>query len=169
MPEPRDHSQNRGYIESFLRVIPGFKGYLEKEYRRESDALAREQLVTLLQNSKRGIDDVTRGLVDAGQIDTLPQYDRVRGRIDKLIGQIRGAMQGYSGFFDYVQISEKELDKIYEADLNLLDEVELLSANVKKLSGGAADFTAAAMRLLAELDMLEQKWQLRDQLLKQGH
>ena len=39
MPEPRAHMEHRGFRESILRHIPGFRGYLEKEYRRDSDAL----------------------------------------------------------------------------------------------------------------------------------
>ena len=53
-------------------------------------------------HAKQALDDVNRALVDAGQIDVLPQFDRVRGRLDKLIGRIRGAMRGYSGWFDLV-------------------------------------------------------------------
>ncbi len=53
MPEPRQHAQSRGWIESIGRRIPGFKGYLEKEYRRDSDALQRTWLADRLQRAKR--------------------------------------------------------------------------------------------------------------------
>ena len=42
MTEPKDHVENRNLIESILRRIPGFRGYLEKECRRESDQLQRK-------------------------------------------------------------------------------------------------------------------------------
>ena len=94
MPDPRQHAENRGYIESFLRVIPGFRGYLEKEYRRESDALARAWLVENLDKGKNILDNWGRILVDAGQIDALPQIDRIRSRVDKVMSRIKGAVQG---------------------------------------------------------------------------
>ena len=53
MPEPRQHTENRGWIESIGRRIPGFKGYLEKEYRRDADALQRTWLAERLQRFKR--------------------------------------------------------------------------------------------------------------------
>ena len=53
MPEPRQHAQSRGWIESILRRIPGFKGYLEKEYRRDSDALQRTWLADRLQRASQ--------------------------------------------------------------------------------------------------------------------
>ena len=73
MPEPREHTEQRNWIESILRHIPGFHGYLEKEYRREADELQREWLADRLQRSKRAVDNLARPLADAGQIDALPQ------------------------------------------------------------------------------------------------
>ena len=95
MPEPEDHAAKRNLIESVLRYIPGFRGYLEKEYRRESDELQRDWLADRLQRAKRAVDELSRPLADAGNIDLLPKIDRMRGSLDKLIARIRGAMQGY--------------------------------------------------------------------------
>ena len=52
MIDPERHAENRGWIESKLRKIPGFRGYLEKEYRRESDYVVRAWMAELLQKSK---------------------------------------------------------------------------------------------------------------------
>src|SRR6218665_493303 len=83
MSEPRDHLRERGKVETLLRKIPGFQGYWEVEDRRASDALVRESLVKRLQTAKSGIDDLTRGLADAGQLHALPSFDRVRPPIHK--------------------------------------------------------------------------------------
>ena len=131
MPEPKEHMEDRNWIESILRYIPGFRGYLEKENRRESDDLQRDWLADRLQRSKRALDDLGRMLADAAQIDVLPQVDRLRGRIDKLIGRIRGAMQGYSGFFDLVRVREDLLDRVYEHDVALMKQVDLLAADIE--------------------------------------
>ena len=42
-------------MESILRKIPGFRGYLEKEYRRESDHLARTWLADRVGQCKTGL------------------------------------------------------------------------------------------------------------------
>jgi len=141
MPEPKEHTEHRNWLETILRYIPGFRGYLEKEYRRDSDELQREWLADRLQRSKRAIDDFTRPLADAGQIDALPQVDRLRGRLDKLIARIRGAMQGYSGFFDLVRVREDLLDRVYEHDLGLMRRVDALSQAIEGLPD-ALDRTA---------------------------
>jgi hypothetical protein len=151
MPEPKKHAENRGWIESVLRRIPGFRGYLEKEYRRESDDLQRDWLADRLQRSKRGLDAFARQLADAGQIDDLPQLDRLRAKLDRVIGRIRGAMQGYSGFFDLVQIDEAALDRIYEHDLALMEQVAKLADEIEKLGSEGAGATRGWRSLAAAL------------------
>ncbi len=82
MPDPQQHGEHRNLVESVLRYIPGFHGYLEKEYRRESDQLARTWLVDQVQCGKRGLDDFTRTLTDAGRLDELTLCERFRTRLD---------------------------------------------------------------------------------------
>lgn len=135
VPEPRQHTEHRNAIESVLRHIPGFRGYLEKEYRRDSDALARTFLADRLQQAKRALDTVSSQLADAGRLDLLTQYDHLRAKIDKVIARIKGAFQGYSGIFDLVKVDEGRLDKVYEHDMLLVEQVEDFLESVKRLSG----------------------------------
>jgi len=166
MPEPKEHARNRNIIESILRKIPGFRGYLEKEYRRKSDDLQRDWLADRLQRSKRAIDDVTRPLADAGQIDLLPQFDRLRTRLDKLIGRIRGAVQGYSGFFDLVRVDEDLLDRVYEHDVALMEQVDALAEALEKLSDRQDQLAAAVGELLDQIDRIEGLWDVHEDMLK---
>src|SRR5258708_13212146 len=72
MPEPRQHTENRGAIEEFLRRIPGFKGYLEKQYRRDTDALQRQWLAARLVHGKHPLHDQTPSPPDARPAAFLP-------------------------------------------------------------------------------------------------
>jgi len=166
MPEPKEHAENRNVVETILRYIPGFRGYLEKEYRRDSDELGREWLADRLQRSKRAIDELTRPLADRGQIDVLPQVDRLRGRLDKLIARIRGAMQGYSGFFDLVRVREDLLDRVYEHDLALMQEVDALGRAVEALPDQPDRIAAAVTDLIEQIGGVERRWDTRDDMLK---
>lgn len=166
MPEPKRHAENRGAIESLLRRIPGFRGYLEKEYRRESDALQREWLADRLQRSKRGLDQYAQALADAAKIDTLPLVDRLRSRLDRLMGRVRGAMQGYSGFFDLVQIDEAALDRVYEYDVSLMEEVAALADHIDALGGRAEEADQLVPPLLDEIARIEEAWDQREDVLK---
>ncbi|MCA9155583.1 MAG: hypothetical protein KDA38_12380, partial [Planctomycetales bacterium] len=55
--DPAAHRDRRNLVESVLNWIPGFHGYLQKEYRRESDYLARTWLADRLQRAKRPLDE----------------------------------------------------------------------------------------------------------------
>ncbi len=165
MIDPRQHAEGRGAIETILRNVPGFRGYLEKEYRRESDALARAWLVDQLDLGKRALDNWGRALVDAGQIDALPQIDRVRSRTDKVMSRIKGAVHGYSGFFDFVKVDEELLDDVYEHDLSTITEVDAFVEAVKSAAESGESPLAAMAEMLSRLDALEQKWDERSNLL----
>jgi hypothetical protein len=166
MPKPIDHTHSRNWMETILRYIPGFRGYLEKEYRRDSDELQRRWLADRLQQSKRRLDDFARGLVDAGRLDALGQVDRVRVRLDRLIGRISSAMQGYSGVFDLVRINEAVLDRVYQHDAGLVEEVEALATSIEQLPAKTDEPAVLAAALLAEMDELEEAWDQREDLLK---
>jgi hypothetical protein len=166
VPEPRQHAQSRGWIESLLRRVPGFKGYLEKEYRRDSDALQRSWLADRLQRSKPALDAYGRALVDAKKLDVLAQLDHLKARLDKTISRLRGGMQGYSGFFDLVQVNESLLDRVYEQDVKTMDAVELLAAAIEKLSAATADTPAPIAALNDQLGQVEQAIDHRQDILK---
>ena len=163
-PDPLQHSRQRPAVEELVRRIPGFHGYLERAYRRESDALLRQHLAEQLEQGKRGLDDAARALADSAQIDLLPQLDRVRARLDKSIGRLRGAMRGYSGVFDLVRIDESVLDAVYAQDMALTDTIAEV---VKRLQTGARQASAASVaEWLAELDAIDQCCDKRDEILK---
>lgn len=166
MPEPNKHAENRGIIETVLRYIPGFRGYLEKEYRRDSDELQRRWLADRLQRGKRGLDDYTRTLAETAQIDALPLCDRLRARLDKLIARIRGAMQGYSGFFDLVNVDEKSLDRVYDYDVGMMKQVDLLAESIENLANEVRPPAEVVPELLNSAEQIEQSWDMREDILK---
>lgn len=166
MPEPSEHFQSRGWIESFLRYIPGFRGYLEKEYRRESDQLQRNWLAERIQRSKPALDTYAQELVEAVDLDSMPIVDRLRSKLDKSIGKIQGAVQGYSGFFDLVQITEADLDRVYEHDIAMMEEVEKFCSSIEALPGSGQDAKTALNSVIQQVDAFDQKWNTREDILK---
>jgi hypothetical protein len=162
MPEPKIHAEQRPALERLLHLLPGFRGYLEKSYRRDSDALQREYLAARIDRAKRGLDLYTRSLVDGGHLDQLGPCDRLRGRLDRLLGRIRGAMQGYSGMFDLVRVDEARLDKVYDHDVALMEKVDHLADGLEHLQGE----TSAIPSLMQQIGELESAWDQREDLLK---
>jgi hypothetical protein len=166
MPEPKQHANKRNWFESLLRKIPGFRGYLEKEYRRESDELQRKWLADQLQRSKRGLNDYSRALAEAAQVDQLPQIERLRSRLDRLIGRITSAMQGYSGVFDLVRVQEDDLDRLYQHDVGMMQEIESLADDIEKLPAGAQPVPEVVSAIVIKIEAAEQSWDRREDILK---
>ncbi len=166
MIDPQQHAKNRGLVESILQYIPGFSGYLSREYRRESDSLTRNFLADKLQKSKKGLDEYGHTLVSLGAIDHLPMLERLRSRLDLAINRMKSQMPGYSGFFDFVQVDEELLTDIYEHDLALVQQVDTLANDIQNL--GTSQLTPAQVvpEITAKIDGLLGKIDHRENMLK---
>ncbi len=104
--------------------------------------------------------------MDAGKLDILAQLDRFRARLDKVIGRLRGGMQGYSGFFDLVQIDEARLDSVYQHDVKTMDAVDALAGSIEKLEHASAEAPAPLDALNDQLGQVEQAIDQRQDILK---
>ena len=166
MVDPTKHDDARGLVESILRKIPGFRGYLEQEYRRESDHLARMWLADHLDTCKAGVDRYQRNLLDARKIDFLDDCERVRTRLDTLASRVRGAVRGYSGVFDFVRVDEDLLDQVYDLDVTLVDEAEWLLKAVDELLVPEKDPAAAIAEFLNRVEQLHSQFDRRTELLQ---
>lgn len=166
MPDPLEHAHDRGVIESILRKIPGFKGYLEQGYRRESDRLQRQWLADRLQRAKQGVNDYALALTNAGQLDQLTAIEQMRSRLDRLINRLRGSISGYSGFFDFVQVKTDELDDVYAHDHALIEDTDALATQMENLSAATAPASALIPDLLTRIADLESKVDRREDMLR---
>ena len=165
MPDPLEHAGDRGLIESLLRKIPGFKGYLEQGYRRESDRLQREWLADRLQRAKQGLNDYALALTNAGQLDALTAVEQLRSRLDRLISRLRGSISGYSGFFDFVQVKTDDLDDVYAHDHALIQQTDALGAQIEGLSSASAPASDSISEILTRIAELESKIDQREDML----
>jgi hypothetical protein len=130
-------SGDRGRIESFLGKVPGYKGYKEKEMRREADKLLRDALARRLEEQWRRLPNVQKRLLSSGQILWLDDIESATMQLQTLIDRLKTASYGYAGFFDAVRVKEDELDQLYDFDLTLNDEVDQIAAAVDQLAAAA--------------------------------
>lgn len=102
-------------------------------------------------------------LVDYNVQNTWEQMDRLMALIDRVAERINHADYGYSGFFDSVKIQEPELDRMYEFDASILDDVETFKEEVKALKGEleSGNFDNAYQRVFSlrrTLDTIDKKF-----------
>jgi hypothetical protein len=110
--------------ERILAELPGFRGYKEKEIRRESDRIIRNHLYRKLSEAKEDLKKVFQKLSDYRRYEVLTDMDRLIARFDRIAEKINHASYGYSGFFDAVKVEEPDLDRMINFDTQLLGSVE---------------------------------------------
>jgi len=110
--------------ERILAELPGFRGYKEKELRRESDKLIRNHLYQRLTEARKDLKEIFQKLSDNRLLEVLPDMDRFIMRFDRISEKINHASYGYAGFFNIVKVEEEKLDKMTEFDKGLMDDVD---------------------------------------------
>src|SRR5512136_38049 len=137
MSENKDvYSQAKSQMrlsERIAAALPGFRGYKEKELRRESDKLIRNNLTLKLSKDKDNVRGIAQRISDKRYLDVLPDIDRLTAKMDRITEKINHASYGYSGFFDVVKVKEEHLDRMIAFDNQLIDSVNVLSDSIDGL------------------------------------
>jgi len=143
--------------ERILAALPGFRGYKEKEIRRESDRLIRNHLYQRLMEGRADLRATFQTLSDRRVQEVLSDMDRLTMRFDRVSEKINHASYGYAGFFNIVKIEEEKLDKMIEFDNGLLDGVDNIIEEVNTFRKEATrqDFQNARNHITNLNDMLE--------------
>jgi hypothetical protein len=104
-------------------------------------------------------------LIDAGRLDQLTAWERVKNRLDAVILRFRSAVRGYSGFFDFVQVNVDLLDQVYEHDMALVQSVEKLATAIEQTaaSGDVPDSTTGEW--LRQIDEIDRRFSQRGEML----
>jgi len=157
----------RNWLERLTDKIPGFKGYQNRELRREVDKLQREHISHRLTEIKGRVRDHAGRYTDAGRIGALQPFDRLEKRLEGLSQTIRFSDYGATGLFDTVKIREPELERLYQFDLSVMDDLQALGASVESIPEPASEGNpdselAQAMSLL---EGLETKWAERKSVI----
>ena len=156
----------RNVLERLGAKIPGFRGFKERELRRDVDRLQREHLAGELQHLKTTLRERARAYTDGGQIGALGAFDRLDKKLDGLSQAVRFSDYGATGLFDAVQIGEPELARLYQFDLSLLDDLAALGGAIAALPTPSADDSAGPLNTLVEqVGALAEKWRRRDEVI----
>lgn len=121
-------------LERLVANIPGYKGYKDKEMRRDADKLLRMHIARQFDEQRRRMSDLQMQLVSTGQLELLDDLDRALQKLQMLIDRIKTASYGYAGFFDAVKVKEPQLDALYDFDNSLLDHVAAVSKSIDELT-----------------------------------
>ncbi len=143
-------------VDPFKRLasyIPGFKGYIERQNRRDADKLVRDTVARRFHELWTRASNLQKDLIGAGKIEFVDDMEQGVLQLRTFIDKITTAPRGYSGFFDAVKINEKELEQLYNFDLAFFDLADQISRGLDNVEASLGDDAAlpAAIRNVVSL------------------
>ncbi|MEW6731395.1 MAG: hypothetical protein AB1489_08670 [Acidobacteriota bacterium] len=166
---PNSEQGKESWLARLSAKIPGYRGYLEKERRRDVDKLYRDQLANQLQQLKSPLNEVVCELSNNGRLMEVKNIEPITNKLDRIENRIRYASYGYSGFFDIVKVTEQELDRLYNFDLGLAENIEAIKAQIATLfqrADSADNLKTAASMLEHTLDELNIRFNERHKTIE---
>jgi len=156
--------------ERIAAALPGFRGYKEKELRRESDKLVRNNLYLKLTKDKDNVKSISQKIADKRYMDVLTDIDRLNAKMDRITEKVNHASYGYAGFYDIVKIKEENLDRMITFDNQLLDEVNALTASIEDLktqllSNNFANLKDKIQTIADKFELLEDTFDKRERVM----
>lgn len=135
-------------------LIPGYRGYQEREGRRECDRQLREQIAGRLTYVEKDLNL----LIENIPFEKLSEIEKFRKKINSLNDLIKYSVYGASSFFSNSVIKETELENIYQYDLEILEVTNELQG-ITKLKNLSA--------IKENIELLEKAIIKRNQYLKE--
>mgnify|MGYP005864647089 CR=1 FL=1 len=143
-------------FERLVGSIPGYKGYKERELRREADRLLRRHLASRFTRQRRRLTEAMSRLTAAGRLQELPAPERANMKLQLLNDRLNTAAHGYAGLFDALKIEQQELDALYEYDASLAGGVDRVAEVVTAIQSLVERGETTAAEAMALLDVLQE-------------
>ena len=154
----------KNIFEKIGSFIPGYKGYSEKEGRKDTDKLIRMEIAKHLDGSKADIDIIIREQMYDKNTSVTNELDRIKKKLDLVSNQIRFTNYGESGFFDVLQVGIADLDRLYQFDLRIKEETEELVSMIKTLRR-SENLKKDCSSIIEVLSALSEKISSRDKVI----
>ncbi len=157
---------NRGISKKLQLLIPGLRGYRNKEDIRVSDELLRNMVADRLDKVKGNLEILRKQVANSQDLTNLTAVGSLISQVQGLSGEVRHAAQGYAGWVAPIRIDETKLNKLYEYDYSFVSEVFQLddSTSPGKLTYDSASpnsIQASMGQLSSTVAEIKQKWSQR--------
>ena len=146
--------------------IPGYRGYREKNLRRDEDRAVRQELSRNIQGTKADLANIHRGLIGT---DLMSDVERIRTKVDRYDTDIKKAVNGYSAFHASVKVTEDDLDRIVHWDAKIMDDIQDMrkaTAELLKSVDEGLDCKAAVREYERGIDALTEDYNQREAVMK---
>lgn len=131
--------EGMGAVERLLKGLPGIRGYIDKELRRDADKQVRELIARTLDEQKQALVKIQQKLLGAGGLKWMDDVESIIVKVQTLADRVRTASYGYAGLFDAQRIREEQLDALRRFDEGLARRVAGLESGVSALAGAVTE------------------------------
>ena len=149
-------------------LIPGFKGYIERQNRRDADKVLRDTVARRFDEQWQRASQIQVDMVSNGMIQYVDDMEKAALKLRTFIDKLSTAPRGYSGLFDAVKINEKELEAIYQYDAAFFDLAEQVGRaldNVEASLGDEAALPAAIRNVTSIARMAVETYNRRSEVV----
>lgn len=134
-----DAKARMGAIERLLKGLPGIRGYVDKELRRDADKRLRELIAGQLEDERANLYAVQNMLLEGKGLMWMDNVDNAISKLQLLIDRIKTASYGYAGLFDAVRIKEDALNALHRFDVAMAERVVDVRISINALRQAVAD------------------------------
>jgi hypothetical protein len=152
-----------GRISGLLDSVPGYRGYRNKEERRDADRRVRERVAAAFAAQADRVERIARDLANQRRLRDIGPVDEFARAIRYLVDRISTATYGYGGLFGDRNVDEAALDQLRLFDEGLMSGVGELEGPIAALEQAfaangdlappARDGAAATRKILSRLDL----------------
>jgi len=158
----------RGLLERIADKIPGFRGYLDKEKRRDADKLLRDAVAARFASQMRRLPELQMQMLNGGGILFVDDMERAATKLNLFVDRLKTSVRGYAGFFDAVKVKEDDLERVYHWDEQLLGEADKIAAAIDGVSAAlssSGDVGKAVSDLIAVSAAINELYAQREHVL----
>ncbi len=158
----------RSLIERIGLYIPIYRGYKQKNLRRDEDRAIRQEVARTLEGTKLDLGAVQRAAVD--DLELMRDVERIRAKVDQYYISVKKAVGGYSAWFASVKILEEELDQLIKWDAMLIEGTINLRKEtadiISKIDSGEYAIRADLRKLERTVDAMIEEYNERETVMK---
>lgn len=157
--------ESKNWLEKFLEKVPGYRGYKQKELRREVDKTERVFAAGRLDGCLARLDEVKLDLIKAQKLDLVGEVDVVMRKLRRARDRLQFADYGYAGLFDPAKVDQAVLERLRVFDQALEAESAGTCAFVESLAADSPSLGADLGLLGDRLEALEARITERETIM----
>jgi len=120
------HQRPNGFrfLENLAYLVPGYRGYKQPDLRHEEDSRLRAHVQRRLQQMRQQLEEIHERWSEEPWGSHVEQLEQRRLRLQTIADSVRYSPYGHQGFFSHDAVDEQVLDRVLEADLLILEDLD---------------------------------------------